>query len=288
MTETAISATAEAVGARPASDKVSIVMFSGTADKFIPLGVLAQAGAAMGMEVRVFVTGFALHACTKERHELPFPAELVSLAPAVAPRPRALVPIRARRRAFDRRFGRDARRGRLCRSSDGVGEDFGRASSPGCPPLPHRLQRATVPTAVETGPLRCKRSEPGEHGCRILVEKPFEREATLAPPHTQPEVPAGSDEVCLSDDHAAARRGEHRVDELPAGSDAQGGRRIAEGGGELCARRQGVRLSGEDVEGEAGPRAMEPVAHPVDGGEVHGHPGCEMLPEQPGARTPDG
>ncbi|MHB1919705.1 MAG: DsrE/DsrF/DrsH-like family protein [Acidimicrobiales bacterium] len=84
MTETAISATAEAVGARPASDKVSIVMFSGTADKFIPLGVLAQAGAAMGMEVRVFVTGFALHACTKERHELPFPAELVSLAPAVA------------------------------------------------------------------------------------------------------------------------------------------------------------------------------------------------------------
>lgn len=84
MTETALSATAEAVGARPASDKVSIVMFSGTADKFIPLAVLAQAGAAMGMEVRVFVTGFALHAFTKERHGLPFPAELVSLAPAVA------------------------------------------------------------------------------------------------------------------------------------------------------------------------------------------------------------
>lgn len=69
---------------RPVGNKVSIVMFSGTADKFIPLGVLAQTGAAMGMEVNVFVTGFALQAFTKEHHELPFPTEFTGMAPAVA------------------------------------------------------------------------------------------------------------------------------------------------------------------------------------------------------------
>ncbi len=69
---------------RQAAGKLSIVMFSGTADKFIPLGILAQAGAAMEMEVHVFVTGFALQAFTKEPGELPFPAEFAALAPAVA------------------------------------------------------------------------------------------------------------------------------------------------------------------------------------------------------------
>ena len=64
--------------------KVSIVMFSGTADKFIPLGVLAQAGAAMGMQVDVFVTGFALLGFTKEPHELPFPVEFAAMAPDLA------------------------------------------------------------------------------------------------------------------------------------------------------------------------------------------------------------
>ena len=69
---------------RPVGNRLSIVMFSGTADKFIPLGVLAQAGVAMGMEVGVFVTGFALQAFTKEPHELPFPTEFAAMAPAVA------------------------------------------------------------------------------------------------------------------------------------------------------------------------------------------------------------
>lgn len=70
----------------PASTKgkLSIVMFSGTADKFIPLGVLTQAATAMGMDVQVFVTGFALHAFTKEHHDLPFPAEFATMAPAMA------------------------------------------------------------------------------------------------------------------------------------------------------------------------------------------------------------
>jgi peroxiredoxin family protein len=69
---------------QPATDKLSIVMFSGTADKFIPLGVITQAAAAMGTEVNVFVTGFALRGFTKQRQELPFPAEFASMAPALA------------------------------------------------------------------------------------------------------------------------------------------------------------------------------------------------------------
>lgn len=64
--------------------KLSIIMFSGTADKFIPLGVISQAAAAMGIEVNIFVTGFALQGFTKEAHELPFPAEFAGMAPALA------------------------------------------------------------------------------------------------------------------------------------------------------------------------------------------------------------
>ncbi|MGC8538353.1 MAG: DsrE/DsrF/DrsH-like family protein [Candidatus Micrarchaeia archaeon] len=61
--------------------KLSIIMYSGTADKFIPLGVLAQAAAATDMQVRVFVTGFALLGFTKQHNELPFPEEFKSFAP---------------------------------------------------------------------------------------------------------------------------------------------------------------------------------------------------------------
>lgn len=61
--------------------KFSIIMFSGTADKFIPLGVLSQAGAAMGMDVEVFVTGFALLGFMKEKQQIPFPEEFKGMAP---------------------------------------------------------------------------------------------------------------------------------------------------------------------------------------------------------------
>jgi peroxiredoxin family protein len=64
--------------------KISMIMFSGTADKFIPMGVMAQAAAAMGMEVNVFVTGFALLGFTKQPHDLPFPGEFAGMAPALA------------------------------------------------------------------------------------------------------------------------------------------------------------------------------------------------------------
>jgi peroxiredoxin family protein len=63
--------------------KISIIMFSGTADKFIPLGVITQAAAAMGMEVNVFVTGFALQGFTRQPRDLPFPVEFTSMAPAL-------------------------------------------------------------------------------------------------------------------------------------------------------------------------------------------------------------
>jgi peroxiredoxin family protein len=66
------------------ADALSIIMFSGTADKFIPLGVLSQAAAAMGTQVNVFVTGFALMGFTRQPHELPFPAEFTAAAPSLA------------------------------------------------------------------------------------------------------------------------------------------------------------------------------------------------------------
>ena len=65
------------------ADKLAIVMYSGTADKFIPLGVLSQAAAAMGTQVEIFVTGFALRGLTAQKQELPFPAEFAAMAPAL-------------------------------------------------------------------------------------------------------------------------------------------------------------------------------------------------------------
>ncbi|HEU12786.1 MAG: DsrE/DsrF/DrsH-like family protein [Thermoplasmata archaeon] len=42
-----------------------IIMFSGTADKLIPLGVLTQSAANLGVPVRIFVTGWAMLAFKK-------------------------------------------------------------------------------------------------------------------------------------------------------------------------------------------------------------------------------
>ncbi|MCL5440465.1 MAG: DsrE/DsrF/DrsH-like family protein [Candidatus Marsarchaeota archaeon] len=62
-----------------AKNRLSIIIFSGTLDKFIPLGALAIAGTAMGMEVNVFVTGFAVLAFRKSHMELPFPSDFENL-----------------------------------------------------------------------------------------------------------------------------------------------------------------------------------------------------------------
>lgn len=44
---------------------ISFIMFSGTADKFIPLGVLTQSAANLGIPVSIFVTGWAVPAFTR-------------------------------------------------------------------------------------------------------------------------------------------------------------------------------------------------------------------------------
>ncbi|HVD03612.1 MAG TPA: DsrE/DsrF/DrsH-like family protein [Candidatus Dormibacteraeota bacterium] len=80
LTESAL-----AIDSGPATKtKLGIIMFSGTAEKFIALGVLAQAAAALGTEVDLFVSGFALLGFTKEHHDLPFATEFAGMAPALA------------------------------------------------------------------------------------------------------------------------------------------------------------------------------------------------------------
>jgi len=78
-----VASATHAMAGKVPDDKLSIVMSSGTADKFIPLGIFVQSAAAIGMEVNVLVTGFALHAFTKEPHDVPFPTEFLAVAPAL-------------------------------------------------------------------------------------------------------------------------------------------------------------------------------------------------------------
>lgn len=62
---------------------LAIIMFSGTADKFIPLGVLTQTAANLGVPVRIFVTGFALPYFTKNKPEPRFPKEFEDFVPKI-------------------------------------------------------------------------------------------------------------------------------------------------------------------------------------------------------------
>lgn len=48
------------------SDKMSIIVFSGTVDKLMAASTLATGGAAMGMDVDLFVTFWGLNAFRKE------------------------------------------------------------------------------------------------------------------------------------------------------------------------------------------------------------------------------
>ncbi|HIE37004.1 TPA: peroxiredoxin, partial [Candidatus Geothermarchaeota archaeon] len=45
--------------------KLSIIMFSGTADKLMPVGVLASAAAGLGYDVEIFATFWGLLALKK-------------------------------------------------------------------------------------------------------------------------------------------------------------------------------------------------------------------------------
>ena len=61
--------------------KLSIICFSGTIDKLTSVGVLAQAGAAMGMEVSVFVTFWGLMNFTKGEKKAIMPKEFEAYGP---------------------------------------------------------------------------------------------------------------------------------------------------------------------------------------------------------------
>lgn len=62
---------------------LSFIMFSGTADKFIPLGVLTQSAVNLGMPVSIFATGWAIQAFTKGGKEKinRMPKEFEDMAP---------------------------------------------------------------------------------------------------------------------------------------------------------------------------------------------------------------
>jgi len=60
---------------------LAIIMFSGQAEKFIPLAVLTQTAANLGIPVRIFVTGFALPYFTKNKPDARFSKEFEDMVP---------------------------------------------------------------------------------------------------------------------------------------------------------------------------------------------------------------
>lgn len=64
---------------------INFIMFSGTADKFIPLGVLVQSAANLEMPVSVFVTGWAIEGFKKNgaKNINRIPKEFEDLAPSL-------------------------------------------------------------------------------------------------------------------------------------------------------------------------------------------------------------
>ncbi len=62
---------------------LAIILFSATADRLIPVGVLSQAAANMDVPVRIFVTGWATNLFRKNSNKnvTTFPKEYESMAP---------------------------------------------------------------------------------------------------------------------------------------------------------------------------------------------------------------
>ncbi len=48
------------------TDKMALVVFSGTVDKLLPVGIIASGAVAMGMDVDIFLTFWGLNAFRKE------------------------------------------------------------------------------------------------------------------------------------------------------------------------------------------------------------------------------
>lgn len=53
------------------ADKMSLIVFSGTMDKLMPVGILASGGVAMGMDVEIFATFWGLQSLAKGASEHP-------------------------------------------------------------------------------------------------------------------------------------------------------------------------------------------------------------------------
>ncbi|MEB3765453.1 MAG: DsrE/DsrF/DrsH-like family protein [Desulfurococcales archaeon] len=63
------------------SKGLAIIMFSGEAEKFIPLAALTQTAANLGVPVKIFVSGYATLYFTKNKPEPKFTKEFEEYAP---------------------------------------------------------------------------------------------------------------------------------------------------------------------------------------------------------------
>ncbi len=65
--------------------KLSIVVYSGTVDKLLPVAIMTAGAVAMDMEVNLFVTFFGLHAFRKDQVEknMKFGKDFEEMAPAL-------------------------------------------------------------------------------------------------------------------------------------------------------------------------------------------------------------
>jgi peroxiredoxin family protein len=52
------------------SEKIALVVFSGTVDRLLPVGIIASGAVAMGMDVEIFLTFWGLNAFRKENVNL--------------------------------------------------------------------------------------------------------------------------------------------------------------------------------------------------------------------------
>lgn len=64
--QTQVEAEKQAHASEQKSNKLAMVVFSGTVDKLTAVGVMASSAVAMGMEVEVFLTFYGLHAFRKD------------------------------------------------------------------------------------------------------------------------------------------------------------------------------------------------------------------------------
>ena len=68
------------------SGKLSMVVFSGTMDRLMPVGILASGAVAMGMDVDIFLTFWGLQAFSKRAQGAPpkFSGDYADMAPMFA------------------------------------------------------------------------------------------------------------------------------------------------------------------------------------------------------------